>query len=75
MNPKRSELSPNQHELLEKRKELHGKRRLLHERLSEVCEDFVLGDLNRAHKQKALLGELQYLTDYYRDESSWDDVQ
>lgn len=61
-------------ELREKRKELHGKRRGLHERLSEVCEDFVLEELTKEHKQKALVRELQYLLDYYRDEDSWKGV-
>lgn len=69
---------PSEHrkkqELREKRKELHGKRRSLHERLSEVCEDFVLEELTREHKQKALVRELQYLLDYYRDEDSWNGV-
>jgi hypothetical protein len=60
-----------QHELRAKRQELHGKRRRLHERLSEVCEDFVLEQLTREHKQKALLKELQYLIDYYEDEDAW----
>jgi hypothetical protein len=58
-------------ELRAKRQELHGKRRKLHERLSEVCEEFVLEDLTKAHKQKALVGELQYLLDYYRDDNTW----
>jgi len=62
-------------ELHEMRKELHGKRRQLHERLSEVCEDFVMGDLTRAHKQKALVQELQYLVDYYREPESWEGVE
>jgi hypothetical protein len=45
-------------ELREKRQELHGKRRKLHERLSEVCEDFVMENLTKEHKQKALVREL-----------------
>lgn len=63
------------HDLREKRQELHGKRRELHERLSEVCEDFVLDGLSREHKKAALVRELQYLADYYRDEESWKDVE
>jgi hypothetical protein len=59
------------HELRAKRQELHGRRRRLHERLSEVCEDFVLEDLTAEHKRRALVRELQYLLDYYRDEESW----
>jgi hypothetical protein len=62
------------HELREKRKELHGKRRALHERLSEVCEEFVLESLTREHKQKALVRELQYLLGYYQDDVSWSGV-
>ncbi len=61
-------------ELRAKRQELHGKRRRLHERLSEVCEDFVVEDLTPEHKQKALVRELQYLLDYYRDDDTWKDV-
>lgn len=62
------------HDLREKRQELHGKRRDLHERLSEVCEDFVLDGLSREHKKGALVRELQYLADYYRDEESWKEI-
>ena len=65
---------PKRQELRKKRQELHGKRRRLHERLSEVCEDFVMEELSREHKQKSLVRELQYLADYYRDEDSWKDV-
>ena len=71
----RPAIHKEKHDLREKRQELHGKRRQLHERLSEVCEDFVLENLSREHKQKALLRELQYLIDYYRDEDSWKDVK
>jgi hypothetical protein len=66
---------PEGQDLRAKRQELHGKRRRLHERLSEVCEDFVLEDLTREHKQRALVRELQYLLDYYRDEESWKGVE
>ena len=65
----------HRHDLREKRHELHGKRRKLHERLSEVCEDFVLHGMTHEHKQKALVRELQYLLDYYRDEDSWKDIE
>ena len=68
------EHAPRQ-ELHAKRQELHCKRRKLHEQLSEVCEDFVLEDLTKEHKQKALMGELQYLLDYYRDDHSWMGVE
>ena len=71
MDPKRPELHSKLEELHDKRNELHGKRRKLHERLSEVCEDFVLSELTREHKQNALVRELQYLLDYYRDDVSW----
>jgi hypothetical protein len=65
-----------EHEVLHnKRKELHGKRRKLHEQLSDVCEDFVLSDMTKEHKQKALVRELQYLLDYYRDEASWEGIK
>ena len=52
MDPKRPDLHSKQAELHEKRKELHRKRRRLHEGLSEVCEEFVLSDLTKEHKQK-----------------------
>jgi len=74
MDPKRQEPHGKHEELHEKRKELHGKRHKLHERLSEVCEDFVLSDMTREHKQKALVRELQYLLDYYQDEASWEGI-
>jgi hypothetical protein len=75
MDAKRPELHSKQSELHEKRKELHGKRRRLHEGLSEVCEEFVLLDLTKDHKQKALVRELQYLIDFYRDDASWEGVK
>jgi hypothetical protein len=62
-------------ELREKRRDLHGKRWKLHERLSDVCEDFVLEDLTKEHKQKALVRELEYLLNYYRDDDSWKGVE
>jgi hypothetical protein len=40
-----------------------------------VCEDFVLGDLTREHKQKVLVRELRYLLDYYQDDQSWEGVE
>ncbi len=61
-------------ELRAKRQELHGKRRKLHERLSDVCEDFVVEDLTKEHKQKALVRELRYLLDYYQDDDAWKGV-
>jgi hypothetical protein len=63
-----------QQELRARRQELHGKRRRLHEQLSDICEEFVLEDLTREHKQKALVRELRYLLDYYRDDASWKGV-
>ena len=75
MDPKRQEPQSKHEELHEKRKDLHGKRRKLHERLSDVCEDFVLSDMTREHKQKALVRELQYLLDYYRDDASWEGIR
>lgn len=75
MESKRPELHAKPEELHEKRKALHGKRRKLHERLSEVCEEFVLSDMTKEHKQKALVRELQYLVDYYGDDASWEDIK
>jgi hypothetical protein len=63
-----------QHDLRERRKELHGRRRQLHERLSDVCEAFVTENLTRAHKKSALIRELRYLLDYYRDDESWQGI-
>jgi hypothetical protein len=70
-----SETDRDRQELRAKRQELHGKRRRLHERLAEVCEDFVLEHLTKEHKQKALVRELGYLLDYYRDPDSWQGVE
>jgi hypothetical protein len=61
-------------DLRAQRQELHGKRRKLHEQLSEVCEDFVMGELNKEHQQRAMVRELQYLLDYYRDDTSWEGI-
>lgn len=74
MDPKRPELHGKQAALHEKRKELHGQRHKLHERLSEVCEEFVLSDMTKEHKQKGLVRELQYLLEYYRDDASWEGI-
>jgi len=74
MNTERQEPHGKHEELHEQRKELHGKRRKLHERLSDVCEDFVLSDMTREHKEKALVRELQYLLDYYRDDANWEGI-
>lgn len=68
-------LQRKQLELHEKRKQLHGKQRKLHERLSEVCEEFLLEDLTTEHKRSALVRELQYVLDYYKDPSSWEGVE
>jgi hypothetical protein len=54
--------------------ELHGQRRKLHDRLTEVCEDFVLEDLSRKNKRNTLVRELEYLLDYYRDEENWQGI-
>jgi DNA repair exonuclease SbcCD ATPase subunit len=75
MDAKQSEMHGKQDELHAKRKELHGKRRKLHECLSEVCEEFVLSDMTKEHKQKALVRELQYLLDYYQDDASWEGIR
>ena len=75
MEPKPQKLPRKQQlELHEMRKVLHGKRRRLHERLSEVCEEFLLENLTKEHKQRALVRELEYVLDYYRDPSSWEGI-
>jgi hypothetical protein len=66
---------PEQHELRKTRQELHGKRRELHDRLFEVCESFAMGPLTKDYKQNALLHELRYLLDYYRDKESWAGIE
>jgi hypothetical protein len=63
------------HEVSAKRAELHGKRRELHKQLSDVCEEFAMGDLTKEHKQKALVRELRYLLDYYQDEEAWKGIE
>jgi hypothetical protein len=75
MDPKAQRAAPKTHLLHEQRKELRGRSRQLHERLAEVCEEFVFGDLTRDHKRKILLRELQYLLDYYKDDESWADIE
>ncbi len=75
MDPRRLDVSLKHDELRERRKELHGKRRKLHERLSDVCEEFVLSEMTREHKRNSLTRELQYLLDYYRDDASWDGIK
>jgi hypothetical protein len=68
-------VTPKEHELHEQRKALRGRSRQLHERLAEVCEEFVFGELTPQHKRTILVRELQYLLDYYRDEGSWADIE
>jgi hypothetical protein len=75
MDPKRQGPHDKHQELHEKRQELHGQRRQLHQRLSDVCEEFVLSDMTREHKQKAVVRELQYLLDYYQDDASWEGIR
>jgi hypothetical protein len=74
MDQPHREVPPGHHELREKRMGLHGHRRQLHDRLTEVCEDFVLEDLTRKYKQNTLVRELEYLLDYYRDEENWQGI-
>jgi predicted nuclease with TOPRIM domain len=75
MQPKSPQVRPERHELEEKRRALHGQRRRLHDRLSEVCEEFVLENLNRKYKQSTLVRELQYLLDFYRDDENWEGIE
>jgi hypothetical protein len=75
MEQRRREVPPRHHELRQKRMELHGHRRKLHDRLTEVCEDFVLEESGRRYKQNTLVRELEYLLDYYRDEENWEGVE
>ncbi|GEM_PF-482291 len=66
---------PPQHEsLLQKRQELHGHRRELHEKLTNVCEEFLLEKLGRNYKRNTLVRELDYLLGYYRDEENWQGI-
>jgi hypothetical protein len=67
--------APNRPDLQHKRMQLHGHRRGLHDRLSEVCEEFVIEeDLSRKYKQNTLIRELEYLLDYYRDAENWQGI-
>jgi hypothetical protein len=75
MDTRASRVAPKKPELHEQRKALRGRSRQLHERLAEVCEEFVFGDLTRAHKRTILVRELQYLLDYYKDDGSWSDIE
>jgi hypothetical protein len=74
VDTKTPRVTPKKHELHEQRKALRGRSRQLHERLAEVCEEFVFGDLTAGHKRTILVRELQYLLDYYKDEESWADI-
>jgi len=60
--------------LLQKRQELHGHRRELHEKLTNVCEEFLLEKLGRNYKRNTLVRELDYLLGYYRDEENWQGI-
>jgi hypothetical protein len=75
MDAKHAHDLPHRLDLSEQRKALHGKRRQLHERLAKVCEGFVLGDMTRAQKQRALVSELRYLLAYYEDDGNWEGVE
>ncbi len=75
MEQRRREISPKHQELRQKRMELHGHRRKLHDRLTEVCEDFILEDLSRTYKRSTLIRELQYLLGYYQDEENWQGIE
>ena len=67
-------LLPEHESLLQKRQELHGHRRELHEKLTVVCEEFILEKLSRNYKRNTLIRELDYLLCYYRDEENWQGV-
>jgi len=75
VDTKAARVTPKKHELHEQRKSLRGWSRQLHERLAEVCEEFVFGDLKREHKRTILIRELQYLLDYYKAEESWAGIE
>jgi len=75
VDTRKAKATANKHELHEQRKELRGRARQLHERLAEVCEEFVFGDLTPEHKRTILVRELQYLLDCYKDEGSWADIE
>jgi len=75
MDTKAPRVAAKKHELHELRKALRGRSRQLHERLLEICEEFVFGDLTREHKRTILVRELQYLLDYYKAEESWAGIE
>jgi len=74
MEQRRREVPPEHQELPQTRMELHGHRGKLHDRLTEVCEDFVLEDLSRKYKENTLVRELEYFLNYYRDEEIWQGI-
>jgi hypothetical protein len=75
VDPKAPRATQKKHELHEQRKALRGRSRQLHERLAEVCEEFVFGELTPEHKRIMLVRELQYLLDYYKDDESWAGIE
>jgi hypothetical protein len=75
MQTQSPEDTPTRRELHDWRTKLHGKRRELHDRLSGVCEEFVLEDLKPEHKRRALVRELRYLLDFYEDDTAWEGVE
>ena len=75
MDQRHREAPVKHHELRETRMELHGHRRKLHDRLTEVCEDFILQDLNKNYKHNTLVRELEYVLGYYRDEENWQGLE
>ena len=74
MEQQHLEVPPKHHELHQKRMDLHGNRRKLHDRLTEVCEGFILEDMSRKYKHNTLVRELEYLVNYYRDEENWQGI-
>ena len=50
------------------------KRQELHEKLTNVCEEFLLEKLGRNYKRNTLVRELDYLLGYYRDEENWQGI-
>ena len=75
MEPRRQKVPPKHQEVRQKRLELHGHRGELHNRLTEICENFVLEDLSKTFKQNTLVRELEYLLGYYRDEENWQGIE
>lgn len=75
MEQKQKEQPANRHDLRHMRMQLHGHRRHLHDQITEICENFLLEDLNTTFKRNTLVRELEYLLGYYKDNENWQGIE